>query len=646
MLLGSVLTSKNDVVKNELKKARLLVMEKSVVIDEKFFHAIGESNDLDVIYWYMDILLDAIIRLFCKKTVSKLKSEQVLNIKITEGFKILSFLFTELTIDSEEVIEGFNFLASNQELSKVERLELTSVMEKYHRKEFSLPNIDYATDSSKMFPFFKIEHFLHTPDNPVSSLEKFMNSIINRVSDYKCFVNIFELLKIEHQQNYQSKTRNPSKVYEFVYSRILSEPEGEHWQESLNGYLYNKSMINTRRLLFRSVSRDDNMCKLVINIYEYCVEYCLALIWEENLSVEISNENNEEVSKFIDGISKVLDHIYNNLKFSDRFIIELLLVIRPILEIKRDQKTNWDSEKIIEFIRILYIIMIELNKYGLEACTNDKDENLFFNFINYDTMGDHPNVSQEIMDKWISFVPTIPSSIASTLPNLYFSFEKIKKFFTVKILGNDYIRMYWRGELKNFYQIFDDVKFDILNPYYIYALYDVYFKFQMTLLYYDFRFIMEHIHVNKLIISNSELLSVCHRDDVDKLLIDVTILYGGFSENFINCISAFCSRIVATSYIRPYETPDTCKNVENIIKRIGVDFVLMFPYRDIKSPYRKGNQQRIGPDEEKAINNTIKNDIKLYRTDFSKTIKEIKVVQTEYEKFRKFYNYINFKNWS
>ena len=34
--------------------------------------------------------------------------------------------------------------------------------------------------------------------------------------------------------------RNPSKVYEFVYSRILSELEGDNWQESLNRYLYDK----------------------------------------------------------------------------------------------------------------------------------------------------------------------------------------------------------------------------------------------------------------------------------------------------------------------------------------------------------------------------------------------------------------------
>ncbi|CAI6369017.1 unnamed protein product [Macrosiphum euphorbiae] len=109
-------------------------MEKFVVIDEKFFHAIEEPNDLDVIYWYIDIVLDAIIRLFCEKTVSQLKHRRVMNIKITERFKILSFLFTELTIDSEKVIECFNFLASNQELTNAERSELITVTGEYHRK--------------------------------------------------------------------------------------------------------------------------------------------------------------------------------------------------------------------------------------------------------------------------------------------------------------------------------------------------------------------------------------------------------------------------------------------------------------------------------------------------------------------------------
>lgn len=116
------------------EKGTYLEMEKFVVIDEKFFHAIEEPNDLDVIYWYIDIVLDAIIRLFCEKTVSQLKHRRVMNIKITERFKILSFLFTELTIDSEKVIECFNFLASNQELTNAERSELITVMGDYHRK--------------------------------------------------------------------------------------------------------------------------------------------------------------------------------------------------------------------------------------------------------------------------------------------------------------------------------------------------------------------------------------------------------------------------------------------------------------------------------------------------------------------------------
>jgi len=647
MLLGSVMTSKNDVVMNELKKARLLVMEKPVVIDEKFFQAIEESNDLDVIYWYMNIVLDAIIRLFCQKTLSQLQKKRVLNIKITEGFRILSFLFTELTIDSEKVIEAFNFLALNQELTKAQRAELITVMKNYHRKEFSLQNIDYEIDSSRMFPFFKIETFLHTLDNPGLPLEKFMNSIVNRVSDYKCFVNIFELLKIEHKHNYVSKMRNPSKVYEFVYSRILSEHEGEDWERSLYRYLNNESKIHTRSLQFRSASIDKNICELVINMYEYCVEYCLALIWDEKLkSVEINNGNNEEVSKLIDIISQVLEHIYKNLKLSDRFLIELLLDIMPVLEVKRHKKTNWDSEKNIEFIRILYITMIELNKYGLEACTNDKDENLFFNLINYDTMGDHPNENQAILDKWITFVPTIESSIVSTLPNLYFSMEKIKTFCTDTICNKN-LRFYWRGELKTFYQISDTVQFDILDPYYVYALYDVYFKFHMALLYYNLRAILDYLNSKNEFISHDQMtLFFCDAQGIKNFYINDNILSSEFSLAFKKCVNDCGYEFVIKYCYSMADLPDSCKDVEKMIKQLGIIMVLKFPYINTEPSFDEEEQRLSNRDKDKLVKQRVTEEVTMYKDNRAKSIILIAEARKEYEKFRQFYNYINFDGWS
>jgi len=479
-----------------------------------------------------------------------------------------------------------------------------------------------------MLPFFKIVNSSVDMNKGDSDLETFMNSIINRFSDYKCFVNIFELLKIEHKQNYMFKRRNPSKVYTFVYSHIISKP-GEDWQEKLKVYLDKGSKgFNELFFNFSSHSKDNNICKLVSNMYEYCVEYLIALTEDNNLF--------EEVSNIIDNILTVLKHINNKSKFLDRFIFELLLDMIPVLEFYRHHSKNWGIGQIREFIRILYIVTEKFNNYGLEACTCDDCENLFFNDINYDTMGDHNNEKQEILKQWLLFIPNIKESDTSNLPDLYYSTNIIKNFCAGTVC-NKCIWLNWKGELKTIYEISKIVQLDILDPYYFYALYDVYFKFHMALLYYNFRLLLNNLEED---FETTNSINFGDLIGYKTLSISNNILYGKFSIKFNECVqNSFeeVENIILGKKIN-FEIKKSCIDTENIMTNLGIYMFLPFQNDNTKSSISE-HKKNVCENEYNSMNDF--NKFTNYLSNRKTAINLISEVRAEYEKLIEFYNYIN-----
>ncbi|KAL4149946.1 hypothetical protein QTP88_003797 [Uroleucon formosanum] len=624
MLLGNVLTSNNDIVKKELNNLDLKIMkEYSINIDEKLFKSIENSNDLDVIYWYMNIIVDAIIKIFCDKTIFELENCGMMNISITEGFKILSFLFTEVTIDSQEVIEGFNKLASNQEFTRDEKNKLVKAMKMYRKKKSSLYN-NNKTELLITFPYFKIEKRNNKNSYPVS-LQLFIDSIINRVSDYKCFINIFKLLKIEQKQNNLLRHRTISKVKEFIDISII---------------------INSDYSLLISKLEivENKMCKLFINIYEYCVEYCVAFFWDEQFCAKHKKVDTTEVSKIIDVIIKILEYLYDeNLNFNDYFLKELLLDILPVLFLGRREKINWNGKNNLEIIRILYIIMIELNKYGLEACTSNEYENFFFNNINYNTVGDHPRKEEAILDDWKNIIKFKKSSTEYTLPSLTFILEIFISPDTDSLLFNEHIRLNWKGELKTFSQISDNVKFDILSPYYINALYNVYFKFHMALLYYNLIHILKFIKYNDYQYYNlrDDTLNAFNNDFKElKSLPNFDIFHSlPFSNNFLNCISDVSNHTSQRQFnIKNF--PSSCKNVENIIKKLDID--IDFKFSDIKVDHLFFKNVSYNFNYNNYINQ-IQKELYEYIENRLNAVELIIRAHDEYEKFKTFYELINMR---
>jgi len=641
MLLWDVLDS-NDIVSTGLQNITLIV-ERRVVTVDTIFHAIKKINNIDIIYWYMQIILDAILRLICYGTDELLSEKRVFNTKITEGFKLLSFLFTEFTIDSEELIDGFNFLASNQEITDTERDRLKKVMRKYFSRNIVSPEIYFDnTDSSKMLPFFNISG-IKVEKN---SLEKFMNAIINRISDYKCFVNMFELLKIDYNQYYMIHKRNPYEVFNFVQTIIF--------KNKINR-LYDKIVFKNEETRFKYHSsiktETENMCKLVIKLYQYCVEYSIFLADDIRDVRNITNNNlAEEVSNIFYCILNTLENIYNNYHtIRDRYLNELLMEIIPVLETKRDEASDWKNQSKFIHIRILFVIMTALDKYGLEACNNDKYDYLIFNNIDYDTTGEHPIKNQEIIDNLKTLINLAPQPTGSiTLPDLNYSFKKTQKnILKFKLLtGDKKIRFYWRGELKTIDEIYKNVEIYILNPFYVHALYDVYFKFLMTTLYYEFRITIEYVQRNY-------ALRPSERANNATYITSGNIKYPDFGVNIhprklAKAYNFYLKRIQTIIYqeynIPCFYIPKSIDfiEVENKIRECGIVIDLVLPKRELN--YSCIVKDNISDDEWLKIQENNKKTIKIYNNIFVDINKALNDATNEFLKFRTFYNtYINWE---
>jgi len=555
--------------------------------------------------------------------------------QITEGFKILSFMFTGLTINSVELLNGFHRLASNQEITRAERSKLKSEMMKYCERINDQPFfIGLLTDMLMALPYFNIKRLKFDEKKQSSSLEQFMDAIINRVSDYKCFVNVFELLRLKRKKHYLPHKSTPYDVFQFVSTNILNAHRDILSFRLFSGEFTKEQFENKLKLFDRNII-DDKRCTFVINTYQYCLESIIALHDDKIKCEKMKLNNYEEVSDINYCILAVFHYIYNT-TIRDRFLSDLLFEMIPVLVTKRNPETDWKRENYSTLFRNLCAIMIELNKYGFKVCTSEKYENFFFNNTSYDTIGNHPQKKEEIISQMTQLIIVSfngSNMTQPTLPQHNYLFEKIK-WSHYKRYFNKNIRLYWRGELKTIYQIYENVEFDILNPSYVYALYDIYFKFLMATLYYDFRIAVENIQWNYAFLKLSQLADLNEFTDNLRKLRDPlpeTILPPTFTKNYNLCLKNFLNKM-CTNII--FTHPIDMKNLENTIRESGIVIDLVLPRRQVAY----SNMDELSADDMLQKKKKVIESINDYVRDRKNILEAINEADAELKSFKLFYS--------
>lgn len=143
---------------------------------------------------------------------------------------------------------------------------------------------------------------------------------------------------------------------------------------------------------------------------------------------------------------------------------------------------------------LLYAIIANLNKYAIKICG---PPNFLFNYTDFGVVKNITKLSNYLntyinsfLELGISNELTLSKSKVLDINDFYNEHVQNSPVF-IKY-GKRYI-FSWKGENKNIYEIFENIKSIILNPSHILAFYDIYFKFIITTLFCEITVILDDL---------------------------------------------------------------------------------------------------------------------------------------------------------
>lgn len=510
MLLRDVLASA-DVVARELSSVFVYVEcpqgKVPPSFDARFAEKVARTHDLDVILWYQKVVYDVLLRLLCFKAKRELLrlpyGERA--VEITQGFDVLSFMWAESTDAPPVLANALSSLAAGKALNQQDEAAVTKAVTDFLNSQIAMP-----PERPLRLPSFNVNVYYKVTD---SKLEPFMDAIINRVDDYKCFVRLFRTLNADYRKYYMPHARNLRRVYKFVRQKacvvktgasgsradgkgpetdgsttetVRSRPRPSLPESGEGGSGSNESGIRKERKkkspvveIRKTPDNDDNVCSGLIGMYQYCFETLLVLndcraaeVREPGAGLSCLPEvgkNIEAVAWYLASASNLRDHSIKKMSFD----------VAAVQTMAGDR--FWLGGLYDELQRHLYVVMAELNKSGLQFCRPPKYGYLLFNNVDVSSTGQH----RRFHVWWNKFMPTVgpePGAKLSKLDVLIGEYRDNARDF---VRYRRAVKLYWKGATMSADEIFRNASHAVSGPDYAYALYDVYFRFSLAAMYYE-----------------------------------------------------------------------------------------------------------------------------------------------------------------
>lgn len=532
------------------------------------FEKIQQSSfNLEVLFWYQELILKTIAKLICSKVIylfdtndhtniaksmeTVIDAFQKIHLEVLSKFSGLSIFLTDL----------FALFASKYEYE----FDRNNFYTKVNNYLDSLKEIHLKTDSSKITHKYKMYDLnlilngigilddedskstndYEKVDELSSSLKDFMNNMTKYIHDLKCFFQIYSLASTEHNKYYMPFIKNPKKINSFVQSLILSNQRNEETNHFIEKYKQSilptwnikqfDDKINTPDRQFNHLFNDE--CKFVIALYHYCLEAIISL---NNGSIEFLDSKDiyySEARQILIVIKKYLiDVNYSIIEYWNHPIFKIAYHLVPSIETVVE--LFFKDNKLSDIIRLLYVIMTELNKHGVEFCNPPEYNFGLFNNLNL-------NLSMAQLSEEIEISLNNMKSIYEkqngkheffNLNCLYDMF--VKKQTDFNIYGN-IIKFYWKGEKKNIDFIYRNISLAIVHPIYLYEFFDINFKHFIGALYYEIYDFYRYLYQqkNKASFKKVNLTKDCNKF---KAIVTKNIFEGNqFPNHFNNLIMDF-----------------------------------------------------------------------------------------------------------
>lgn len=408
------------------------------------------SYDIDIIGWYHDSILIAIMKIvymfvmyseqYIKETISKIK---VINKKIQDNQNVLPAYF----------IKGFSILNNidDSKQSQRENIKLYFIDD--------LRNISYADFT------FSLDF-----NNFPKYLEQIITRLLNNFDDIIC------------AQNYLKNVRK------------------------VNGKYYTPGSQNKNSLLINYTDIDEakhkyySACRFVSYVYKYSFR---AQDFIDDFDFRVKSKLSKSACKVIRNVFHTISNCcqivfkYEDANFN---FIKMTYDIATLLKNQRFD-SNFEKKNLFLFERILNIVMNELNVYRIKYCSHmiDSEYLLVNNIYSVDKMGQNIlfqdfikhffairyRVSRTFKTfKPLNFDQIIDSKNAKYFQINYLYKKFIKKSLVIKLYG-DSIKIYWNRRQRSIKNIFLDLGKVILNPQNMYVLYDIYNKFYLSVIFFE-----------------------------------------------------------------------------------------------------------------------------------------------------------------
>lgn len=551
MLLTNILNKWEETDKSILRG--ILFLNYNVGCDEQLmfydiYDIIESFYDLQIIHWYQQVVSNTIMSLLFTK-INLFFNEYEVNSKfpiIKEAFQTINDTFLPAYNDLPvNIAENFKLLASKDQYDQddVEQLKDT------FSRVVLVPAAEVLLES---YTFTNTdEELLKTLLN--SSLEEFLKDLLENIKDLTCFLQLFKFLNAEYNTYYTLFNKDYNKIVDKIFTSCMcrwekDRPTADKKKQILKHNFHNLSEVDIEFIakdnaddvtedpsrvesaqiglgFEKEISGVDDKFTAKDNAYDVTEDPSLAESTQTRPSGDKDTDKNilDEGCGFFTGLihqcTIILDHmngfswspsednlnstlVHNRLdiirsslhaahtSYLDRRLQRTAYNLLPIIDISFKQDFDDSGEN--HRLRMMSLIAVELNYYGLEYCRPPKHNFLQYNNMSINAFG---NVSfyENDIQRFIEIVQNTKTPGRQDLAKLgQFKFMGLDGIYT-EYLNNshDYdsyknvIKIQWKGEKKSIGEIYNGIVNHVSQPFYYYAFADTLLKFSVAALFYE-----------------------------------------------------------------------------------------------------------------------------------------------------------------
>lgn len=437
----------DDIFKAVIKRVRGKVMTVKDILEK-----MSQLNDFEIIYWCKKSILIAIIKVIhCKilvllsensslrtpvmKAIAEINAMVTKHIKklpayFVDGLQILTWIkFRDVSMSDEDY--NMMVMKIKKYYDSIDDIELKCPIKIVKGDKIKLEHNDLINEDNKQI-------FIH---NTYDHLNILMKKIIENFNDFICFYQYF---KCPHSEFDKAYNTFPIKKAESKLQSVKTNTE------------------------------PSNTCRFVLDLY--LISYKTVIFLNRGIEKVNTNEYIQFFTKARDSISLIKNYLLKIIKM-DTEDVDFLEVAHNIVIVLVNENGPIITTRGKHFKRIMYLVMAELNKYSFQYCTLPKFN--FDVFSNVRFMDDNvKSVFENENFKNLSIEPQDYECFSYTF--LYQTLIEKSKFLNPY---KDIIHVYWRRKKRSVLEVFEELTH--LNPFYLYALYDIYFKFHIAVIYYE-----------------------------------------------------------------------------------------------------------------------------------------------------------------